>query len=54
MLWPRRVRVGVMEHLERAGFDGPAESAQQLAAGRVQVLVVVEVEAVDDLERLLG
>src|SRR5215218_7845428 len=41
--------------LERlARLIGPAEPAQQFAAGRVQVLVVAELKLLDDLERLLG
>ena len=33
-----------------AGLRGPTEAAQQLAPGRVQVAVVLEGEAVDDVE----
>ena len=50
--------VGVCQ-LERAGVCEPRlvvsiEAAQQLCAGRVQVVVVVELEPVDDLEPASG
>ena len=37
-----------------AGGVGAAEPAEQLAAGRVQVAVVVEIERVDELQAALG
>ena len=37
-----------------ARLVGPAQAAQQLALGRVQVVVVLQREAIDDLEAGLG